>query len=492
MTTPYGLSTAISSAIQHQKCAATRIGLKYLENLKLHIQSMGHEKHMFVLLLFAMVSLASCGQKNYYKQWPQFRGPFGSGIMESSDLPDHWNIETLENVSWKIDIPGLGHSCPVIWDERVYITTAISGSGKDSLKIGLYGNIDDVNDTSEHEFRVYCIDKYTGEKIWERLAHKGVPKTRRHPKSSHANPTPATNGEYVVAFFGSDGLYCYSTDGDLIWQKDFGKLNAGPYTDPHVEWGFGSSPIIHEDRVVIQCDFLGACFIASLDLKTGNEIWRTYRDEISTWSTPNYYRSDSIKHIIVNGWKHMGAYDFETGEEIWKLSGGGDAPVPSPVFAHGLIYLHNAHGRYSPIFAIKPNARGDITLDADRTSNEYIKWSIKRGGAYMSTVLIYEDLLYNLQNNGTLMCLNAITGEQYYRQKIPGAVGGVTASGICSNGKLYYSTERGDVFVVKAGEEFEVIAKNLMNDIIMATPAISDDRLIFRTKHHLIAIGKEK
>ena len=453
---------------------------------------MKHAKQVFFLLLFILISLSNYGQNNYYRQWPQFRGPFGSGIMDSTDLPDYWNIETSENVQWKIDIPGLGHSCPVIWDEKVFITTAISGSGMDSLKIGLYGSGDDVNDRSEHEFRVYCINKFTGEKIWERLAHKGVPKTKRHTKSSHANPTPVTNGEYVVAFFGSDGLYCYSMEGNLIWQKDFGKMNAGPYNAPDLEWGFSSSPIIHENRVIIQCDFLGESFISSLDLKTGNEIWRTHRDDVSTWSTPNFYKSDSIKHIIVNGWKHMGAYDFETGKEIWKLSGGGDIPIPTPIFAQGLIYIHNAHGRYSPIFAIDPNAKGDITLESDSTLNEYIKWSIKRGGAYMPTILIYKDLLYNLRINGTLMCFNAKTGNLIYKQKIPEAVGGISASGICSDGKLYYSTERGDVFIVQTGEEFELIAKNSLNDIIMATPAISENMLIFRTSHHLIAISNEE
>jgi outer membrane protein assembly factor BamB len=445
---------------------------------------------LFQLLIY--LNFSAHGQSNYYKQWPQFRGTFASGIMDSSNLPDHWDIETFKNVKWKIDIPGLGHSSPVVWDEKVYITTAISSSGKDSLKIGLYGSGDAVNDTSEHEFRVYCINKFTGEKLWEHLAHKGVPKTKRHPKSSHANPTPATNGEYVVAFFGSEGLYCYSMEGDLIWQKEFGKMNAGPYDAPDLEWGFSSSPIIHENRVIIECDFLGESFISLLDLKTGNEIWRTHRDDVSTWSTPNFYKSDSLKHIIVNGWKHMGAYDFETGKEIWKLSGGGDIPIPTPIFAHGLIYIHNAHGRYSPIYAIDPKAEGDITLGSDSISNEYIKWSVKRGGAYMPTILIYEDLLYNLRINGILMCFNAKTGNLIYNEMIPGAVGGISASGICSDGKLYYSTERGDVFIVKTGEEFELIAKNSLNDLIMATPAISENMLIFRTSHHLIAISNQE
>ena len=452
-------------------------------------------KHIKALILFQiMFSLSNCifGQTNYLEQWSQFRGPYGTGIIDSTDLPEKWDIKTGENIKWKIGIPGLGHSCPSVWGEKLFLTTAISGSGVNSLKVGLYGDIDEVKDSSDHEFRVYCINKYTGNILWERLAYKGVPKTSRHTKSSHANPTPATNGEYVVAFFGSDGLYCYNMDGDLMWEKDFGKMNAGPYTDPDVEWGFASSPIIHKNKVIIQCDYIGDCFIASFDIKTGEEIWRTPRDEISTWSTPNIFKTDSCTQIVVNGWKHMGGYDFETGKEIWKLSGGGDAPVPIPVFAHGLIYIHNAHGRSSPIYAIKPNAKGDITLEKDSTTNEYIQWSIKRGGAYMPTIVIYGDYLYNLRMNGLLSCYNAKLGELIYKNKIPGANGGITASGICSDGKLYYCIEQGDIFIVKTGPEFKLLAKNSLNDIIMATPAISDNILFFRTQHYLIAVSKEK
>ncbi len=449
------------------------------------------KKQVILFQIIFFISFSASAQTDYFKQWPQFRGAFACGRMDSVNLPEHWNINTGENIKWSIDIPGLAHSCPIVWNDRIFLTTAISENGNDSLKVGLYGDIDQVNDSSVHEFRVYCINKNTGKIIWERLAHKGVPKTKRHTKSSHANPTPATNGEYLVASFGSDGLYCYSIDGDLIWQKDFGKMNAGPYTDPEVEWGFGSSPVIYDNRVIMQCDFLGDSFIASLDLKTGKEIWRTPRKVVSSWSTPNLLKTDSVDQIVVNGYPKMGAYDFATGKEIWRLSGGGDAPVPTPFFAHGLIYIHNAHGRYSPIFAISPDAKGDITLDHDSTTNEYIKWSIKRGGAYMPTILVYGDLLYNLRINGTLMCFNAVTGERIYKERLPGIMGGVTASGVCADGKIYYCAENGDVFIVKAGEKFELIAKNLLNDNIMATPAITANMVIFRTQHHLIAVSKE-
>ena len=448
-------------------------------------------KHLSLLHFALFISIASLAQSEYMEQWPQFRGPFASGIVESNLIPDRWDVNTGENILWKKLIPGLGHSSPVVWGNRLFITTSISGSGSDSLKVGLYGDIDEVGDRSEHEFRVYCIDKRSGEILWERLAHKGVPVTERHTKSSHANPTPATNGSYVVAFFGSDGLYCYDFEGKLIWKKDFGRINAGPYTDPDVEWGFASSPIIHENRVIIQCDIVGDGFLASLDLETGKEIWRTSREDVATWSTPNFLNKYGERQIVVNGFSHIGGYDFDTGKELWRLSNGGDAPIPTPFFAHGLIYIHGSHGRYQPIFAIRPEARGDLTLDRESTTSANIVWSIKRGAAYLPTNLVYGDYLYNLRMNGNLTCFNALTGELIYKERIPEAMG-ITASGVASNGKLYYSLEQGDVVVVKAGPEFELLSRNPMDDLMMASPAISEDMLFFRTQHYLVAVGDSR
>jgi len=448
-------------------------------------------KHLSLLHFALFISIASLAQSEYMEQWPQFRGPFASGIVESNLIPDRWDVNTGENILWKKLIPGLGHSSPVVWGNRLFITTSISGSGSDSLKVGLYGDIDEVGDRSEHEFRVYCIDKRSGEILWERLAHKGVPVTERHTKSSHANPTPAINGSYVVAFFGSDGLYCYDFEGKLIWKKDFGRINAGPYTDPDVEWGFASSPIIHENRVIIQCDIVGDGFLASLDLETGKEIWRTSREDVATWSTPNFLNKYGERQIVVNGFSHIGGYDFDTGKELWRLSNGGDAPIPTPFFAHGLIYIHGSHGRYQPIFAIRPEARGDLTLDRESTTSANIVWSIKRGAAYIPTNLVYGDYLYNLRMNGNLTCFNALTGELIYKERIPEAMG-ITASGVASNGKLYYSLEQGDVVVVKAGPEFELLSRNPMDDLMMASPAISEDMLFFRTQHYLVAVGDSR
>jgi len=441
---------------------------------------------ILLLLLFANLS----SQTDYMDQWPGFRGPFAKGFISQGEAPATWNVTSGENIRWKTEIPGLGHSCPVIWDDHLFVTTAISSTGDDYLKVGLYGDIDMVDDQTVHQFKLYCLDKNTGKITWERLCHEGVPVTRRHTKSSHASATPATDGEHLVAYFGSEGLYCYNFTGELLWKKDLGRLSAGPYDMPEVEWGIASSPVIHQGKVIIQADVTGDDFLAVFDIETGDEVWRMPRDEVSTWGSPAIYTSQDKTQIIVNGFKHMGGYDFETGEEIWKMSGGGDAPAPTPVIAHDLIFINNAHGRYSPIYVVKPSAVGDISLHEDSTVNEYIVWSIKRGGAYMQTPLIYGDYLYNCRGNGSLTCFEATTGTQMYRESM-GVSGGVTASGIAADGKLYFSAENGDVFVVKAGSEFELIAKNSMEDICMASPAISENTLYFRTQHYLIAVSEQ-
>jgi len=422
----------------------------------------------------------------YDQQWPGFRGPWGRGFVENAKTETTWNCSNGEHIKWKTAIPGLGHSCPVIWDNFLFVTTAVNTTKSESLKVGLYGDIDEANDSVVHEFKVYCLDKTSGKIIWERVAQRGIPKSKRHTKASQANCTPATDGKYLVVHFGSEGLYCYDFSGTLIWGKDMGILAPGPYTDPGVEWGYASSPVIYKDKIIVQCDIPKTPYITSLDLVTGREIWKTSRgDEVSTWCTPAICAKDGKVQVIANGFNHICGYDFETGKEIWKLSNGGDAPAPAPVVANDLIYLNSAHGKFSPIFAVRPNAIGDITLAPDSTRNQYIAWSIKRGGAYMQTPLIYNGYLYNLQVNGQLMCFDAMTGELKYKESLKEAF---TASGIAADGKLYFSSEEGNIYTIQAGPEFKLLSKNPLNDICMATPAISGNTIFFRTQHYLIAV----
>jgi outer membrane protein assembly factor BamB len=238
----------------------------------------------------------------------------------------------------------------------------------------------------------------------------------------------------------------------------------------------------------VQCDLLENSFMATFDLGTGKEIWRVKRDATSSWGSPAIYEGDGKTLIILNGYPFICGYDFSTGKEIWKIGNVGDAPAPTAVVAHNLIYINSAHGKFFPILAIKPDAAGDITLPADSTSGNHVVWSIKRGGAYMASPLVYGDYLYNMQINGQLTCFQALTGEVKYKQNVGKAF---SASGVASDGKLYFPAETGEILVIQAGPEYKLLAENNMEDVCMATPAIAGDMLILRTQHSLIAVGKK-
>jgi outer membrane protein assembly factor BamB len=423
--------------------------------------------------------------------WSSFRGPSARGFLTTGPaVPAAWDAESGENVRWKTRIPGLGHSSPVIAGERVFVTTAISGRDDADLRIGLYGDIAPVDDDSIHRWMVYCLNRRTGEILWERLAHSGVPKVRRHTKATHANSTPATDGNRVVAFFGSEGLFCYDVDGELLWKKDFGVIDSGYFQVPAAQWGFASSPVIHGDRVIVQCDSQKDGFLAALRLSDGEELWRTPRNDVPTWSTPTILAADGRSQVIVNGYQHIGGYDLGTGTEVWRLRGGGDIPVPTPVIDQGLIFITNAHGRMAPIYAVRVAAKGDISLSGDETSNEHIAWSTHRDGAYMQTPLVYGNYLYVCKDNGVLACYDARTGERQYQERLSSGRTGFTASPVASDGKLFYTAEDGDVYVVAAGPEFRLLGTNPLGEIALSTPAIFDGTLFFRTRDHMVAIGR--
>ncbi len=442
------------------------------------------------VVAYANPQLAQSSDEQQGVHWPSFRGPNATGIAENYATPTTWSVPEAKNIKWKTPIPGLGHSSPIIWGDRIFVTTAISGKDNPTLKVGLYGNIDPVNDQTVHEWIIYCLDKNAGKIIWQHTGHEAVPRIKRHTKATHANSTPATNGKYVVTFFGSEGLFCYDMSGRLVWKKDLGLLDSGYFRVPEAQWGFASSPMIYEDKVIVQCDVQKNSFVAVFDIKNGNEIWRTSRDDVPTWGTPTVYAGDSRTQIIVNGFKHIGGYDFATGKGLWKLVGGGDIPVPTPIIAHDLIFIANAHGSMAPMYAIRPDASGDISLQGNATANDHIAWSTFRNGAYMQTPIVYGDYLYSCRNNGVLKCYEAKTGELVYQGRLGTGRTGFTASPVAADGKLYFTGEYGDVFVLQAGPEMKVLSTNVMDEICMATPALSEGSLFFRTQNHLVAVGE--
>ncbi len=443
-----------------------------------------HSQELFASKVNSDASLFESMESN--RNWPSYRGYFASGYLDQANLPDSFNVETSFNIKWNLEIPGLGLSCPVVWDDLVFITTAVSQEDKEGYKTGMYGDIEPVEDSSVHIWKIYCIDKTSGAIRWEQDAYQGIPKVKRHPKSSHANTTVATDGSHVIAFFGSEGLYCYDMEGALIWKRDFGLINSAWNVVESAEWEFCSSPIIFQDKVIIQADALNTAFVAALDLFTGETVWKKERDEISGWCTPNIYFDGDKPRVAVNGYKHRGGYDLDTGNEIWKMAGGGDIPIPTPVVWKDLLYFNSAHGRSAPLMAVKNSAAGEIPYpDNDSVPGEDFAWFYERGGSYMTSVLVYDSLLYRLRWNGSLACLDARTGKEFYQQTINPS--SFIACPVASDGRIYMVSEVGDLYIAQAGKEYRLLKTIPLGEVSLVTPAITDGMIILRTAGHLIA-----
>jgi outer membrane protein assembly factor BamB len=423
------------------------------------------------------------------QNWPSFRGPQATGIADGQEPPTNWDVEKGINVRWKTPLPGLAHACPVVWDDRVYVTTAVRADGKSELKVGLYGDVDSADELTEHSWRIGCLDKYSGKIVWERIAHEGVPRTKRHTKGSHANCTPATDGVHVVANLGSEGLYCYGREGQLLWHHDLGTLDSGWFYDKEFQWGFGSSPVIYRDLVIIQCDVGRGSYIAAYRLADGGEAWRTPRDEIPSWGSPTVVEGPARAELVTNATRYARGYDPLTGRELWRLGRQSEITVPTPFYAEGLIFFASGYSPLQPLYAIRPGAAGDISLFGAETSNEFVSWSSPRAGPYLPTPIAYRGRLYVCSNNGIVACFEAPTGREIYKKRLPGG-GAYTASPVAADGRLYFTNEQGLVTVLQAGAEFEVLSQNPLGEVCLSTPAISDGMLFFRTERHVVAVGR--
>lgn len=418
-------------------------------------------------------------------EWAQYRGYQASGVASHSPTATEWDIETKTNVLWQAEIAGLGLSAPIVWGDRVYVTTAVADEAAE-LDITRTGATKSASDDGKQQWRLVAIEKSTGKIVFNKLAHEGDAVVKRHPKSSHCNSTPATDGEHIVAIFGSEGLFCFDMQGELEWHKDLGPMDSGYYLDPSAQWGFASSPVIHDGRVVVQCDVQESPFLAVFDLKDGTEVWRTPRSDVTTWSSPTVIRHDGRAQILINGWRHSGAYDFDIGEPVWKLNGGGDIPVPTPIIAHGYSYLTSSHGSHRPLRAIRLGADGDITPPERDDTNDDVVWTHSRLGSYMQTPIVVGEHLYAADGGGVLKCVHTQSGEVLYKKRIPG--GGFTASPVSDGNHIYFTSETGTVAIVVAdGTDSDVLTSELGGSCL-ATPAVSEGILLFRTEHKLIAI----
>ena len=439
----------------------------------------------WLLTCAAVVSIATTldGQEAQV-DWPAFRGADARGVSDVPGLKSKWSVE--QNLAWRKEIPGRGWSSPIATKGRIILTSVTRSEGEPEFaKPGLYfGGNRPKPPTVEHQWGVVCLDLETGDIAWSKTLHKAVPTTPRHIKNSYGSETPVTDGERIYVLFGDVGCYCLSLDGDVLWEKRL------PACRTRYGWGTAASPILHEDRLIIVNDNEDQSYLLALDKKSGNEIWRTERDEKSNWATPFVWENELRTEIITPGTGKVRSYDLN-GKLLYEFGGCSSITIARPYAAHGLLYVSSGYIGDSkrPIYALKPGASGDISLAAGTTSSDHIAWSLKQGAPYNPSTIVYRDLLYVLHDRGFTEVHDAKTGQPVQsKARIPGAKA-FTASPWAANGHLYFLDEFGATFVYSAGPEFEFSHKNqLPAEMYMATPAIAGDRLLIRSDKALYCI----
>ena len=437
-------------------------------------------RNAFFYLIASSILVAQAGD-----QWPQFRGPESRGVSENADLPERWS--TTENVEWKIAVPGRGWSCPIVWGDKVFITTVVSQGEMEAPKKGLYfGGERKEPPSVQHRWLLLCYNLKSGVELWRAEAHRGIPPNQLHIKNTYASETPITDGERVYAYFGNVGLFCY----DLLGKQQWPATNWPPV---HTRYGWGSaaSPALHDGRLFIVNDNEDSSFVAALDAKTGRELWRKTRDEKSNWSTPYIWKNEKRVELITTGSNKVRSYDLD-GAVLWELSGMSSIVIPTPFAAHGLLYVCSGYvgDKSRPVYAIKPGATGDITLKPGETTNQFVAWSLPLGAPYNPSPLVYKDYFYVLFDFGFLSCHQARTGtEVYEKERVrPEGPTAFTASPWAYRDKIFALSEDGDTYVFKPGPEFKVVGKNSLDEMCMATPALAGDRLLIRTLTQLYSI----
>jgi outer membrane protein assembly factor BamB len=441
-------------------------------------------KRLAIAVLLGLSSVTVNAQN-----WPSFRGPNASGVAEGANPPVTWDLEKSQNVLWKTDIPGLSHSSPIVWGNNIFVITAVSSEARPTFKAKDRG-IGLANDDVSHTWMIFALDKRNGRVIWTEKAYEGVPRAKRHVKATQANSTPVTDGRYVVALFGSEGLACYDVKGKLQWKQDLGVLNPGLWDDKESSWGHASSPIIYRDLVIVQADGHKQSFIAAFNLKDGKQAWRVERNEITSWTTPAIYQGKDRVELIANGGRYIRGYDPLTGKELWRFADNDtEVKMQAPLIANDLIYVTGGYPPGRAMYAFRPGAVGDISLKSGEDKNAFLAWTTSKGSPYTPTPIVYGGEFYVLADNGVLSVYDSNTGENIYQQRLPTSF---SASPVAANGKLFLLSEDGDVFVVKAGRQYELLSRNTMGQPLMATPALTEGMLIIRGENTIYALGERK
>ena len=438
----------------------------------------------FVLLFGCVTSLVRADElaSSRLDNWHQWRGPLANGVAPKGDPPLRWDEST--NIKWKVEIPGSGSSTPIVWDDRVFLTTAIkTDRGSDETKPKPAAPVrrgrramSTPAPTTFYQFVVLCFDRNTGTRLWKKVVTEQVPHAGHHPSHGYASASPTTDGRYIYASFGSQGLYCLDVDGNIQWQKDFGDMRT------KVGFGEGTSPVLSGESLIINWDHEGESFIARLDAKTGDEIWRVDRDEGTSWATPLVVEHDGMTHVVTNATRRTRSYDLASGELIWQCAGQASNPIPSPLANRGIVYCMTGFRGFA-LFAVPLGARGDVT-DSDT-----IAWQRSDGAPYVASAVIYENLLYcTKERRGILQCVDAATGEIVYKdQRLPEA-GTIYASLVAAAGRIYVTNRNGSTFVIEHGAKYNVLATNQLDEGIDASPAIVGKQLFLRGQQHLYCI----
>ncbi|MEM1069255.1 MAG: PQQ-binding-like beta-propeller repeat protein [Planctomycetota bacterium] len=418
-------------------------------------------------------------------RWPRFRGPDGAGLADGMKIPSEFDIPNGKGLRWKTAIPGVGHSSPVVWGNRVFLTTAVPLRDEDpTYVLSTRSGFDTHQEDIRYRWSAICVDLSSGKILWSRDLSEGVPVARRHVMSSHANCTPALDANHVVVNLAGQGIYCLTHDGELIWKKDLGRLASGWFMDEGYEWGFASSPVIHEESVFLQCDVFGDSFLAALSLTDGKEIWRTPRSERSSWGTPLVLKDKSGTQIVTNGTEAICSYDATSGKELWRINGNSEVTVASPIPYGDHVFVMGGYMPIQPIFSIDANARGILN-----DHPESIPWQTEKGGAYCITPIVYEDLLFVLQSNGVITCRDARDGQVVYKGRVAGGRSGdLVASPIAADGNLLIPSSGGDIFVLPTGREYTRPRVCPVGESIMASPAAANGVLLIRGLKNLYCI----
>lgn len=417
--------------------------------------------------------------------WPQFRGIDSLGVVEDPDLPITWN--TIDNVSWVVEVSGLGWSSPIVWGDQVIVTSVVSSAKIEPPRVGFYFGGERPTPTDEHRWVVYAFDVDSGVLAWEREVYRGVPMTPHHLKNTYASETPVTDGEYIYAYFGNVGLFCLDMAGRVLWSQTFDAV------DIRAGWGTAASPVLHGDRLYVVNDNEDQSYLLGLSKETGAEIWRVNRDEGSNWSTPYVWENELRTELVTTGTDKVRSYDLD-GNLLWELTGMSSITITTPFSHFGLLYIGSGYigDQRRPVFAIRPGASGDLTVPDDGVLDEHIAWYQPQAASYNPSPIIYGDYYYTLFDRGFFTCHDARTGvEVYGRQRIrPGVA--FTASPWAYRGHIFALSEEGDTYVIKSGDDFEVVAVNALDDMAMATPAIAHSSLFIRTASKLYRIAESE